>query len=338
MTWDSAKKTPNTLNDPLDSALGTSLDDFDEEKLSTQALSYKLAQFDRAVIGVPVTRGAVAQPLPAPLRRALIFQTQISGNDQLIPKVNQVTLPTSVEGGARTFAGFSTIESVPTDATHIPLLAQWISKNHPEENGLIPSISLLTLMSAHGTDPSEIHVQCGEYIRLGKTGPIIPIDDYGQTPTPKTTDSTTTISKIPAEQLITNTQFKLDAPLCLLHANGKTTTHTNLIGSEELSNIITLSKTLPTLGSPTILQKLSFGFEFLLILGISFVATIFITFKQKNRHFAFALTIPAIIILLLIMMTWKQQWFGITVPILTLISAWILSSQLKTSPLQKSHF
>jgi len=325
MTWDSTSS--NTSADP------TPGEEFDEAKLSTQALSYQLAQFDRAVIGLPVTRGAVAHQLPAPLLRSIISLDQINGNDHLIPKVNQVTLPTSVTGGDSTLAGFHTIESSPADNTHIPLLAHWVSDKHPEENGLIPSIELLTIMSAHGISPSELHVQCGQHIRLGTTGPVIPIDDYGQTQRPEFSKKLTEVApSIPADQLIAKKHSPTSAPLCIIHANGEKSSRTNLINSEQLPDLLTLSQSLPTPSDPVLYQKLSFGIEFLIILAITLIATTLITFSPTNRNIAYILTIALLLIVLLIFMEWKQQWFGLTAPALTLISAWIISSQLNPAP------
>jgi len=327
MAWDTPKKRDNSLStDSWDES-------FDEAKLSPQALSYKLAQFDRAVIGLPVTRGAVAHTLPQTLQRSLITRQQIHGNDKLIPKINQASLPTSIEGGPNTLAGFSVIESAPSDPKRIQLLAHWISDTSPQDDGFIPSLALLTIMSAHGIAPSELQVQCGQHIRLGQTGPIIPIDEYGQTPRTESLSTTAALSSgIPADQLITSKSIQLNNKLCLIRATGEKSSRTNLLKTEHLSQLVTLSQTLPTLGDPVIYQKLNFGFECLIILGITLIAAAIITLTPQHRNIAYALALLLLVIILLVLMTWKHQWVGLTAPTLTLISAWLISSQLKPTP------
>jgi len=333
MTWDRNLKS-DTLN--AKNTILPSHDEFDEINLSAKALSYKLSQFDRSVIGLPVTRGASSQSLPPSLMRASIPIEQVHGHHSAIPRVNQITLPASIDGGDHCLAGFYSIENTPESTTHIALLALW---NHENEVRLIPSIELLTIMSAHGISPAELDVECGKSIRLGKTGPLIPIDEFGQTPIPTTTDVSArrqTNPDIKAEQLLTrknkpspNSKQATNSAntLCFIHATGKKTTSTNLLNSEKLNHITTLSETLPTPGKATPYRRLPVGFTLLIILTLAIITSQFITLSPNHRHVAFTLTLPFIVILLLILMNWNQQWFGLTAPIITIISAWILSSQ-----------
>lgn len=321
MTWD---------QDPVSTdATPTGTDNI---QLSTQALSYKLAQFDRAVIALPITRGATPQDLPAALQRALIPFDQVHGNSQLIPTVNQVSLPTTMDGGINTLAGFSRIESTPESDTHIPLLAHW------ENQGLIPSLELLTIMSAHGISPSDVSVQCGKFIRLGTTGPVIPIDEYGQTPPPS--DNANHPSRTPptaqkAEDILTKktpSSTAAIAPptntLCIIHADGEKTNPTNLLTAQRLTQLKTLCETLPTPGEPTIYHKLPLIYELLILLALALITGRLATLTPYNRHLAFALTLPLIIITLLVLMDSTHQWFGLTAPIIAILTAWLTASCL----------
>jgi len=340
MTWD--KKSKSDALTQINTAL-SSHDEFDEIDLSAKALSYKLSQFDQSVIGLPVTRGASSQPLPPSLMRASIHLKQVHGNHSSIPRVNQITLPASIDGGNHSLAGFYRIENTPESTTHIALLALW---GHENDERMIPSIELLTIMSAHGISPAELDVECGKSIRLGKTGPLIPIDEFGQTPNPRpavadTSSSRPTNPNIKAEQLLArnkkpsaNTKPAPNATnsantLCLIHATGEKTTATNLLSAGKLTAIITLCETLPTPGDATPYRRLPVGFTLIIILALAIITSRFITLTPKHRHLAFSLTVPFIIILLLVLMKWDQQWFGLTAPVVTIFSAWILSSQFE---------
>lgn len=339
MTWDQPAgntTSPTPAEPPVDG--------FDEQQLSTQALSAKLAQFNCAVIALPVTRGATSQPLPAPLRRAIIPLNQVQGSPHLIPKVNQITLHASIDGGDSTLAGFHSIESAPPNPNSIPMLAHWI---HHKEEGLIPSIELLTIMSAHNISPAEIQIECGQHIRLGQTGPTIPIDDYGQTLSPPAESqplSQKTHTPVPAETLIAtrststtdnkspqNNSHNTNNKVALISAIGEKTTPTNTLTAKRLTQLIVLSETLPTPGEAVHYKKLPLGFEMLIILALAIITSQFLTFTTFNRHLAFALTIPFVLILLLTLMHWNQQWCRLTTPVITILTTWLISSQVRKS-------
>lgn len=328
MTWD--KTAPFSEPNP-------EAQEFDDTTLATQALSFKLAPFDSSVIGLPVTRGASAHPLPAALKRAFIEPSQIKGNYDLIPKVNQVALPSSIDGGEHTLAGFQQIESAPASPSHIPLLAHWISD---KVSGFIPSLDLLTIMSAHEISPSEVTIIAGKRIRLGSTGPVIPIDEYGQTiraDTKSMQRSLPIATPIPAEQLIQESVAHIDQNteknvICVIHASGETTDKTNLISSERLSDLMILSQTLPTPGDPIQYHRIPLGFELLIVVALAIITCHFVTLSNFNRHLAFAITPLTIIILLLVMIDRNHQWFGLTAPFLTILSGWIITNQLKLIP------
>jgi hypothetical protein len=326
MTWDKEPTAnPNSLT--------TDSLDIQGSRLSEQALSFKLAQFDRAVIAVPVTRGPTQQTLPPALKRALIPFDQVHGSHTLIPTVNQVPLPTSITGGDTTLAGFHRIESTPAaPSAHppIPLLAHWKNK------GLIPSIELLTIMSAHHISPAELTVTCGKHIQLGKTGPIIPIDDYGQT-TPPFKKAQQLLTPIHAETAIsaTNTPSRpandVTQTICLLHATGEKTSSTNLLTPDQLAHLFALCETVTTPGDPTHYRKLPIGFELILIFIIAIIASRFATLPSNYRNLAFTLSLPSLIILLIALMETNQQWFSLIPPIITVLTAYLITSQLVNS-------
>jgi len=139
---------------------------------------------------------------------------------------------------------------------------------------------------------------------------------------------------IPAEQLIRDSAPLIDQnseknALCLIHARGEITDHTNLISAERLSDLMILSQTLPTPGNPVQYHRIPLGFECLIVLGLAIITCRFVTLSNFNRHLAFAITPLTILVLLLVMIDRNQQWFGIIAPALTISSSWLITCQLK---------
>lgn len=346
MSWpttplqDDSKRGPE---EPVDtnSDLG-----FDGSQLSYLALNQQLGLFQQATIALPVTRGPVAQALPAPLKRSLIPLSQVKGNNQLIPIVNQVTLHPNVEGEENTLAGFHRIESSPESPDHLPMLARWESNGTVQ--GIIPSFALLTIMSAYDTSIHDLQINCGKNIRLGHIGPVIPIDEFGQTPakanfTESKQDNFKGVPQHKAEQLISSPQQQTSSaepdtpaasakplpPVFILHANGQNTRSTNAIGAQPLSQFFALCTTLQTPGSTINFQRVPILIEISLLLVISLVTGRLASLSAHSRHLSFLLLLPLTFIALLALMEWNRQWFGISAPSIAILAAWLVSSQLK---------
>lgn len=306
----------------------------DEPGLEAEGLSGRLALFQSSVIAIPVTRGATAQPLPDALQRALIPFSKITGNYKLIPIVNQVSLSAHAGGGTQTLAGFDKIESSPASEGGIPLLAHW------EGQGLIPSLELLSVMMAHDVSPSDLIVHSGKYIRLGKDGPVLLLDAYGQTPRPSSAAPWMTEVSLKAETLITQ---KSETPVtdrtqaCLIHAVGEKTISTSLLSATRMNDLLALAKTSPVPGAAKAYRRLPRWAEIVIIIDIVLAACWFAGFTRWNRHLAFALTAAFFLPLLLAMMDITQHWFGLSAPLATLITAWLIpvSQRKHTSPMQE---
>lgn len=307
----------------------------DEPGIEARALSDRLALFKKSVIALPVTRGATAHPLPAPLVRALIPFDQIKGDHQLIPTVNQVTLPTHVDGGEQTFAGFHRIESTPSSPDHIPMLAHWPGQ------GLIPSIELLAIMINHDIDIADLLIDCGQHIRLGQKGPVIPLDIYGQTPVPKSpAPATNELAPLTAAQLISLKPTSPEAsitPIGLIHATGKNTSPTNTLHPTRLTQILTLSKTFLIPEKTTHYRKLPLWANMTLLLTITLAACWGLTFHPINSLLTVTTLAILLFPLLLAFMHLTHHWFGLSAPLASLISAYLIPirHRKRTTPIQK---
>lgn len=303
--------------------------------LEAAGLSSRLALFEHSVIPLPVTRAATAQPLPAPLQRALIPFSQVSGNHRLIPLVNKVPLPTHSDGGEHTLAGFCQIENAPASEGNIPLLAHW------QHQGLIPSVDLLAIMSTHDISPAELMIQCGKHIRLGKDGPVIPIDDYGQSPIldpANPTPPTTAPSPPPldADQLITpgtpNSKKKISSPahnkpqstIALIYAVGERSSATNTLSADRLQKLLALSASYPVPENLTRIPRLPLWASIIMIIDIALLSCWLGDLTRINRHLAYLLTAALLFPLLLTLLYFSQHWLGLSAPLATLITAWII--------------
>jgi hypothetical protein len=146
------------------------------EPLALLALRKQLDRLDAAVLGLPLARGAAAEPLPAAFLRLSIDADEVDGDSSSLPQVNRVAVSNAELGGERTLAGFTLLENE-RDAGegHRHVLARW-------DDRIIFSLPLATEIAALKVDPAEIRILAGKEIRLGIGGPVIPIDEFGRTP------------------------------------------------------------------------------------------------------------------------------------------------------------
>lgn len=148
----------------------------DPDPLAVLALRKQLDRFDSAVLGLPLARGAAAEPVPAPFLRLSMALSDAEGDVSGLPQVNRVAVPNAELGGERSQAGFTLLENeVDAGDGRQHLLARWGER-------VIFALPLATEIASLGIDPEEIRVICGVEIRLGTGGPVIPIDEFGRTP------------------------------------------------------------------------------------------------------------------------------------------------------------
>ena len=305
--------------------LTTSLNWDQQLGLETQGLGRQLAMFSRSAIALPVTRVATPQSLPDILRRSLIPMSRVSGNHRQLPFINYAPISIHADGGKHTLAGFSEVENIPPAKGHIPLLAYW------QDEGLIPSIDLLTIMTAYKLNPSDLMVDCGRHIRLGKKGPLIPIDKFGQTPVP--TKPAKALAPIQAETLMPPTDKKdgispltQPAPIALIHAVGEKTSITNTLSPERLTSLVALSQSYPITKNAASFPRLPIWASMILLLDVALLSFWFGELTRSKRLLAYtlsaALLIPLLFVLLAALLYLSQHWLSLSAPLATLITAW----------------
>ncbi len=292
----------------------------DDPGLLADGLDLRLALFDSAVIPLAVTRGPSTGSLPKMLERTIIPDTQIHGDARLVPLVNRLTLPSHMTGdAAHVFAGFHHIESNPPAAGRIAMLARW------DDKGMIPSLELLMIMQAHAVLPSQVTIHCGKYIRLGKNGPIIAIDSYGQTTTPGLTENNTPSPPLQADKLITQKKSKTALkPIAIIHAQGERTGPTNAFDANRLNQAIALTRAYPVPGDGSSHQRLPLWGKLVILFDVAVIVFLLRTMTRGNQHLGFALTAALTLPMLYAMMSLTQHWMAISAPLAALLIGWII--------------
>ncbi len=146
------------------------------DPIGLAALEKSLDRFDSLVMAAPLSRGAVASPMPPAFRRASIPLAAIHGESSVLPVVNRVPLPGVILGGEMTAAGFSVLESE-APARFFPLMARW-------EDRVVFAFPLLTVLQRLNLPVDGVEARLGEYLKLSPAGPIVAIDEFGRLAVP----------------------------------------------------------------------------------------------------------------------------------------------------------
>lgn len=142
------------------------------DAIGLMALERALVGFESMVMASPVTRGAVAQPMPQAYRRASLPLTAVVGDQSQMPMVNRIPVADVLLGEGETWAGFSVVESEP-DGGQPFLCARW-------DDRVVFSFALCVVANRLGVPLDAVQIRLGEYVRIGRKGPIVPIDARGR--------------------------------------------------------------------------------------------------------------------------------------------------------------
>ncbi len=142
------------------------------DPFAIKALEGQAHRFEPIIIAAAVTRGSVDQDLPAAFQRSSLPLTRLNGSVAALPRVNQLALPGSFTGLERTWAGFSDIESSPTDPGRACLIAIW-------HHRVIFSVALLHWLASEQSLVDDLEITPGHSIFLPKKQLRLPIDEFG---------------------------------------------------------------------------------------------------------------------------------------------------------------
>lgn len=142
------------------------------DAMGLMALERSLGEFESVVMASPVTRGSVAEPLPQAYRRASLPLDVVVGDVNQMPVVNRIPVPDVLLGGEKTWAGFSAVESE-QDGGHPHVCARW-------DDRVVFSFALCVVVKRLGVPLEAVEIRLGECVRIGRKGPIVPIDERGR--------------------------------------------------------------------------------------------------------------------------------------------------------------
>lgn len=140
--------------------------------MSLSSLEVKLGAFESITMTAPLARGAVPETMPAAFRRASIPLGRVSGDTSALPVVNRLPVSGVILGGENCAAGFQSIDSEKGGKSPA-LLARW-------EDRVVFAFPLVAAMRHLSVSPDDLEVRLGEWLKLGKDGPTLPIDRYGR--------------------------------------------------------------------------------------------------------------------------------------------------------------
>lgn len=156
------------------------------------ALDKAISRFDSMVMAAPLSRGTSPQPMPSAFRKTSVPLETLIGDASKLPIVNRIPLPDVILGGKNTSAGFQSIDSEP-QTTRPHLLARW-------EDRVVFAFPLVVVLQRLDIPVDAVEIRPGKYLKLGRRGPVVPIDRFGRMSIPM--KRVRPFAEIPAEVLI----------------------------------------------------------------------------------------------------------------------------------------
>ena len=255
-------------------------------------------------------RGLSDDPMPPAFERLSVPLERITGDTGALPIVNRVAVPGVRFGGDSTLAGFTRLESeaappfsATTSEVPVPLLARWGDR-------VVVALPLAHLMARMDVPADQLAITPGVDIRLGESGPIIPIDAQGQVQVrPGTADSAVVI---PAEELVRPAKEEVPESLqasvvpLILRDDRPDAPAVTREYSAHLGEILVALDRAPRAGLPQVIKRPHTVIEFLLIGVLAGFASGILRLPGKLRHSGFAvLAVGSLLVSLLLLSTFQ---------------------------------
>ena len=175
--------------------LGYPLQWEEPDVLAVQAMRGVMDRFDSLVLGFPVKDGTAGEPVAAPFLRASVDEAAVAGDVTELPVVNAIRGVAPELGGEKSLAGFTRLVSEKEETGRTYLLARWGDR-------VIFSLPLALEITRRGLAFEDVGIEVGKVIRLGDSGPRIPIDFRGRARLPEDSPGA---EKIPLRAMIEGT-------------------------------------------------------------------------------------------------------------------------------------
>jgi len=281
------------------------------DPIAVGVLDHELGRFRPAVVGAPLVRGLSDEPMPPAFERLSVPLKHIIGDTGALPIVNRVAVPGVRFGDESTLAAFTRLESEAappfSDATSnvpVPLLARWGER-------VVVALPLAHLMARISIPADQLAITPGVDIRLGESGPIIPIDAQGQVQVrPGTAENAVVIAAEelvrPAKESVPKSLQASVVPLILRDDRPDAPAITREY-SAHLGEILVALDRAPRAGLPQVINRPHTVIEFLLIGVLAGFASGILRLPGKLRHPAFAgLAVCSLLVSLLLLSTFQS--------------------------------
>jgi hypothetical protein len=291
------------------------------DPIALTAVDSRLAEFDSAVTAAPLTRSAVADPLPLPFYRASLSVKQVIGDVSALPQVNRPALPGTFLGSGKTLAGFSMLESEPaTDAP--PMLARW-------KDRIIFAFPIVAALAESGQPTDQIEVRLGSSIKLGPSGPVVPIDAAGRL----TSDPRHPAGQvIPARSLIAATALESSGSVLIRddreEADAETKHFSATVAALQASIMQEAS-----LSPARAFERLPTSWELGLILGLALLTSRLRVKSASRLRFTFALIAALLLIAQLTAVAWCAIWLPLYPSLSALAISFLAARPLRSPPI-----
>ena len=151
----------------------------DSVELELRALDHEIASFPSSALGITLRLDSTPQPFPDYLKVSVLPSGNIETDISLIPEVNAVTSDPSATGK---LYGFRLLENsqpqIENDTISLPILARWGDR-------ILPSLELASLIANTGHAPADVSLSKNGQLRIGTTGPVLPLREDGTIEIPR---------------------------------------------------------------------------------------------------------------------------------------------------------
>ena len=148
-------------------------------ELELRALDHEIASFPSSALGITLRLDSTSQPFPDSLKASVLPPGNIETDISLIPEVNAVTADPSATGK---LYGFRLLENsqpqIENDTISLPILARWGDR-------ILPSLELASLIANTGHAPADVFLSKNGQLRVGTTGPVLPLGEDGTIEIPR---------------------------------------------------------------------------------------------------------------------------------------------------------
>jgi hypothetical protein len=307
-------------------ALGTVLAWETPDPVALKGLEMVLNDFQLVVHAVPLARGAIAQAMPAAVRRASLAQGAIHGDVAKLPIVNRVAVADVICGGGTTLAGFSVLDDAESGNGTLPLLARW-----QDEGRVVLAFPLLAVLARHALPVDGIQVKLGEFLQLGPAGPVIPIDRYGGMSLP--IKPVASRADVTAEALIDGTpdMFQAAPEWIMLRDDQTRAPRATREFSATLTAAIAAIESDAGLGQSITYRRLAVAWEAALILALALLSALLMGLPRFQRLLGFGSLAAACVAAQWLAVGMAQLWLP-GIPLLAALVAAIIVSLVGAGP------